>query len=123
MSWGRVAEKPPPPPRSALKKLTPLIVLLLLVLFFAFVGYHIYLSVQAISSAASKKMEDKHVVITKDGVRVQVKEVNTENYVGNTQSVLVKAWNLSTWPAYKSRLWNKGETTQADARKPYSSGW
>ena len=22
-------------------------------------------------------------------------------------SVLVKAWNYSTWPAYKSRFWNK----------------
>jgi hypothetical protein len=37
-----------------------------------------------------------------------VKEVNTENYVDATQNVLVKAWNLSTWPEYKSRLgWNK----------------
>jgi len=122
MSWGHATEKPPPPPRSALKKLTPLIVLIFLVLFFAFVGYHIYLSVQAISSAASKKMEDKHVVVTKDGMKVQVKELKTERYVDNTQSVLVKAWNLSSWPGYKSRLWNKGDTPQADSRKPYSSG-
>lgn len=27
---------------------------------------------------------------------------------GGESSVLVKAWNLSTWPAYKSRVgWNK----------------
>lgn len=24
-------------------------------------------------------------------------------------SLLVKAWNYSSWPAYKSRFWNKGE--------------
>ena len=39
-------------------------------------------------------------------------------------SVFVKAWNLSTWPAYKSRLWNKQEPqpTSSSAvhhRNPY----
>ncbi|RQM07615.1 hypothetical protein DH86_00002073, partial [Scytalidium sp. 3C] len=73
----------------------------------------------AISSAASKKMEDKHVMITKDGVKVQVKELKNESYVDKTQSVLVKAWNLSSWPAYKSRLWNQGnQQAQAEPRKP-----
>lgn len=74
---------------------------------FAFVGYHIYLSVVSISDAASKKMEKKNVVFTKDGVKVAVKDVRNDDYVDKTQSVLVKAWNLSTWPEYKSRLWNK----------------
>lgn len=64
-------------------------------------------------------MEDKHVMITKDGVKVQVKELKNESYVDKTQSVLVKAWNLSSWPAYKSRLWNQGnQQAQAEPRKP-----
>ena len=27
--------------------------------------------------------------------------------IRGVRSVLVKAWNYSTWPAYKSRFWNK----------------
>lgn len=53
-------------------------------------------------------MQSKNVVFTKDGLKVGVKEVKNENYVDQTQSLFVKAWNLSSWPAYKSRLgWNK----------------
>jgi len=58
------------------------------------------------------------VVFTKDGMKVGFKEVRTENYVGQTQSILVKAWNLSSWPAYKSRLgWNKTQEEAAKKKK------
>lgn len=40
-------------------------------------------------------MGKKHVVFTKDGVRVGVKHVENEAYVDKTQSWFVKAWNLS----------------------------
>lgn len=75
---------------------------------------------QKISSAANDKIQSKNVVFTKDGMKVGVKEMNNENYVDTTQSFLVKAWNLSTWPEYKSRLWNKQEPENAKAksRKP-----
>ncbi|KIN00826.1 hypothetical protein OIDMADRAFT_123081 [Oidiodendron maius Zn] len=105
MSWGRV--KTPPPPRSALSKLLPLIILFVLLIAITVFAYYIYVSVQKISKAANEKIQSKNVVFTKDGMRVGVKEVNTESYVGTTQSFLVKAWNLSTWPEYKSRFWNK----------------
>jgi hypothetical protein len=84
------------------------------------VGYHLYLTFQKISSTTSEKMQKKNVVFTKDGMKVGVKEMKTENYVDTTQSFLVKAWNLSEWPAYKSRLgWNKtaAEPTTT-SRKP-----
>ena len=104
-------------------KLAPLIILLFVVAIFAFVGYHLYLTAQKISSATSDKMQSKNVVLTKDGLKVGVKEVRTESYVDTTQSFLVKAWNLSTWPEYKSRLWNKqapapANGTKVEARKP-----
>jgi hypothetical protein len=70
---------------------------------------------QKISSAASDKMQSKNVVFTKDGLKVGVKEVKTESYVDSTQSMLVKAWNLSTWPGYKSRLWNQQPATGAES--------
>lgn len=74
---------------------------------FAFCAYHIYLSIVQISDAATKKMEKKNVIFTKDGVKVGVKHIKNDDYVDKTQNMLVKAWNLSTWPGYKSRLWNK----------------
>jgi hypothetical protein len=84
----------------------------------AFVGYHLYLTAQKISSATSDKMQSKNVVFSKDGLKVGVKEVRTESYVDTTQSFLVKAWNLSTWPEYKSRLgWNKQAEAPANGTK------
>ncbi|TAQ84729.1 hypothetical protein B7494_g6962 [Chlorociboria aeruginascens] len=123
MAWGRSSvPKPPPPPRSALSKLAPLIILIVLLVGFAFIGYHLYLSFQKISNAASDKMQSKNVVFTKDGLRVGVKEVKNESYVDATQNYLVKAWNLSTWPEYKSKLWNKQQPDgKLEARKPYVS--
>jgi len=85
------------------------------------VAYHIYVSMQKISAAASDKMQKKNVVFTKDGMKVGVKELKTESYVDTTQGFLVKAWNLSSWPGYKSRLWNQdAEVNKAQNRKPFS---
>jgi len=74
---------------------------------------------QKISAAASEKMEKKNVVFTKDGMKVGVKELKNESYVDTTQSFMVKAWNLSSWPGYKSRIWNQeAEVNKARGRKP-----
>lgn len=40
-------------------------------------------------------MEKKNVSFTKDGMRVGVKDVQNEEYVDRTQSVLVKAWQFA----------------------------
>ncbi|CZR57606.1 uncharacterized protein PAC_07495 [Phialocephala subalpina] len=123
MAWGRTSEVKAP--RSALSKLLPLIILFIVLAGFAFVGYHLYLTFQKISSTTSEKMQSKNVVFTKDGMKVGVKEMKNENYVDTTQSFLVKAWNLSSFPAYKSRLgWNKTPEEPASSgttsRKPFS---
>jgi len=120
MSWGSSVHKTHPPPTSAFIKSLPLIVFLLVIAIATFVGYHLFISFQKISDAATHKLESKNVVFTKDGMRVGVKELRNENYVDNTQSLLVKAWNLSTWPAYKSRLWNKQQEQELKERKPSS---
>lgn len=73
---------------------------------FSFVAYQIWVVVNDIGDATTKKMEKKNIVLTKDGVKVGVKEVRNEEYVDKTQSVLMKAWNMSSWPGYKSKLWN-----------------
>lgn len=70
-------------------------------------------------------MASKNVSFSKDGVKVGVKELKNDSYVDKTQGFLVQAWNLSTWPAYKSRLgWNapkdnaNGNGGRVEARKP-----
>jgi len=120
MAWGRSsASAPPPPTQSAFSKSLPLVILLAVLAGAAFVGYHIFLSFQKISDASLKKLQTKNVHFSKDGMRVGVKELRNENYVDHTQGFLVKAWNLSTWPAYKSRIWNKQEP-EVNQRKAYS---
>ncbi|KAH7382950.1 hypothetical protein BKA64DRAFT_727036 [Cadophora sp. MPI-SDFR-AT-0126] len=122
MAWGRSSiPKPPPPPKSALSKLLPLLILFIVLGGFAFVGYHVYLIVCNVQKTTNEKMERKNVVFTKDGMKVGVKELRNENYVDKTQSFMVKAWNLSTWPEYKSKLWNKdAPINQVESRKPFS---
>ncbi|TGO25200.1 hypothetical protein BPAE_0085g00200 [Botrytis paeoniae] len=122
MAWGS-SSKAPPPPRSALSKLLPLLIFLIILGAFAFVGYQVYLVTQQVSKSASDKMASKNVSFTKDGVKVGVKELKNESYVDRTQGFLVKAWNLSTWPAYQSRLgWNSpkdnGNGGNVESRKP-----
>ncbi|KAF7860604.1 uncharacterized protein EAF02_010838 [Botrytis sinoallii] len=124
MAWGSSSTSPPPP-RSALSRLLPLLIFLIILSAFAFVAYQVYLVTQQVSKSASDKMASKNVSFTKDGVKVGVKELKNENYVDKTQGFLVKAWNLSTWPAYQSRLgWNSpkdnGNGGKVESRKPYS---
>jgi len=125
MAWGSSKVSAPPPPQTNLFfRLLPVIILFTVLGGAAFVGYHIYLTVQKIGDHTSKKLESKNVLLTKDGMKVSVKDVKTEHQVGNTQSYLVKAWNLSTWPAYQSKFWNKAPTPAAtpaqEKRNPLS---
>ncbi|TEY63929.1 hypothetical protein BOTCAL_0149g00130 [Botryotinia calthae] len=122
MAWGS-SSKAPPPPRSVLSKLFPLVIFLVILGAFAFVGYQVYLVTQQVSKSASDKMASKNVSFSKDGVKVGVKELKNENYVDRTQGFLVKAWNLSEWPAYRSRLgWNSPKENvnggKVESRKP-----
>ncbi|KAI4770494.1 hypothetical protein E4T44_14385 [Aureobasidium sp. EXF-8845] len=64
-------------------------------------------------------MEKKNVSFSKDGMKVGVKEMSEEEYANRAQNVLVNTWNQSSFPAYKSRLWNKEEQAK---NKGASSG-
>ncbi|KAK4159655.1 hypothetical protein QBC43DRAFT_326838 [Cladorrhinum sp. PSN259] len=93
MAWGK--SKPVAPPRSLVGQLFPLIITFTFLGVAAWVGYQIYVSLAKIKEQAEKQMGDKNLHFTKDGLRVNVKEVRTESYVDSTQSWFVKAWNLS----------------------------
>lgn len=77
-----------------------------------------YVFANDLADRGVKKMEKKNMVFTKDGMKVGVKEVRSEDYADKTQSVLVKAWSYASFPAYKSRLgWNK----EAEPQRKFSS--
>ncbi|RMJ23890.1 hypothetical protein PHISP_05229 [Aspergillus sp. HF37] len=67
-------------------------------------------------------MEKKNLVFSKEGMKVGVREVTEEAEKDLSQSVLVNMWNHTSFPAYKSRLWNMaGSSEDQDSvgkRKP-----
>lgn len=107
---------------AGLSKVVPLLIFFLVLIVAAFIGYVVYTIATDVADKTSKKMEKKNIKFGKEGMKIGVKEVRNENYVDQTQSLLVKAWNYSSWPAYKSRLWNKeNEPAQKpQSRSPFS---
>jgi len=61
--------------------LLPLLILLTLLCVLTAIAYIIYTTATEIAQKTSKKMEEKNVVFSKDGMRVGVQEVRTERYV------------------------------------------
>ncbi|KAJ5338454.1 hypothetical protein N7452_005182 [Penicillium brevicompactum] len=88
------------------RNIVPLILLLVFVGILAAVGFIVYSIVQDVSKNTREKMERKNMTFTKDGMKVQVREIKDEAYKDQTQSVLVNMWNHTSFPAYKSRLWD-----------------
>ena len=79
---------------STISKLLPLIILLLVLSVAAFIGYAIFTIVNDVADKTAKKMEKKHnVVLSKDGMKVGVKELETEKYVSSSQRYV---WNFFT---------------------------
>ncbi|KAL2752206.1 hypothetical protein ACRALDRAFT_1095439 [Sodiomyces alcalophilus JCM 7366] len=90
MAWSQ------PQQTSRMSQLLPLIITFVILGGIAWVCWQVYVSIVKIQDVASQRMEKRNVVFTKDGVRVGVRHVNTEKYVDQTQSWVVKAWNLAT---------------------------
>ena len=70
---------------STLTRLLPLVLLLILLTILAFVAYAIYTIASDVKTQTEKRMEKKNVMLTKDGMRVGVKDVGREGYVDRTQ--------------------------------------
>lgn len=73
---------------ALLSKLVPLIILFLVLAFASFVGYVIYTVATDVADKTSKKMEQKNVSFGKEGMKIGVKELKTENYVDQTQKYM-----------------------------------
>lgn len=74
---------------TTLTRLLPLLLLLILLSIIGFIAYATYTVATAVKTQTEKRMEKKHVVMTKDGMRVGVKEVGREGYVDRTQRYVV----------------------------------
>jgi hypothetical protein len=48
-----------------------------------------------VAEHGKRKMSQGPISFSKDGVKVNVKDVSRESYEDSTQSVLVKTWNLA----------------------------
>ncbi|KAL5118489.1 hypothetical protein ACEQ8H_003665 [Pleosporales sp. CAS-2024a] len=75
--------------------LVPLAVLFSVVGVVAWIGYQIFLYTNELAERGVNKLEKKHVVFTKDGAKVGVKEMSAEKYADKTQKALVKTWNAA----------------------------
>ncbi|KEY79960.1 hypothetical protein BA78_8608 [Aspergillus fumigatus] len=101
-----------------MQSLIPLFILLVAIIIFSVIAYIAYSIVQEVGKNTRSKMEKKNVMFTRDGVKVGVKELTEEDYVDRSQSILVNIWNHTSFPAYKSRLWNMtGSTAEAETEK------
>ncbi|KAJ5188835.1 hypothetical protein N7491_005156 [Penicillium cf. griseofulvum] len=97
--------------------LVPLILLLVFVGIIAAVGFVAYSIMQDVGKNTREKMERKNIAFTRDGMKVQVKEVQDEAYKDRTQSVLYNMWNHTSFPAYKSRLWDMAGSSSSEPKK------
>ncbi|RAH50728.1 uncharacterized protein BO95DRAFT_438493, partial [Aspergillus brunneoviolaceus CBS 621.78] len=66
-------------------RLTPLFILLGVLLVLAAIGYVAYSIVQDVSRHTRSKMEGKNVLVTREGMKVGVREVKEEEYVDRSQ--------------------------------------
>ncbi|KAL4906135.1 hypothetical protein BDW74DRAFT_177161 [Aspergillus multicolor] len=87
-------------------RLIPLVILLIVVIVLVVIGFIAYSIIQEVSDKTKSKMEKRNVMFTKDGMKVGVRQVGEEEYVDRSQSILVNMWNHTSFPAYKSRLWD-----------------
>ena len=85
---------------STLGKILPLIITLVVLAIAAFVGIVIYSIVNDVAENTSKKMEEKNVVFTKDGMKVGVRELKGEDFVGSTQKSVFFSFQISFQMSY-----------------------
>lgn len=71
--------------------LAPLLILLTVLLVFGSIGYVVYTVATDVADKTSQKMQKKNVIVTKDGMKVGLKEVREESYVDHTQRYVLSA--------------------------------
>ena len=83
--------------------LAPLAILLSVLIVFGFVGYIAYTIANDVAEKTSKKMQRKNVIVTKDGMKVGVREIKEERYVDQTQKYVL----LSSYLSQAGGIWER----------------
>lgn len=66
--------------------LVPLLVLFVLVAIAIFIGFIAYSVASDVSDKAAQRMEKKNIKFSKEGLKVGVKQISTEDVADSTQS-------------------------------------
>lgn len=74
-----------------LKNLVPLLILFVVIGVIAVVGFVAYGIIQEVSNQTRAKMEKKHIMFNKDGLKVEVKELTDEAYRDRSQRWVTSA--------------------------------
>ena len=74
------------------RNIIPLILLLVFVGIIAAVGFVVYSIMQDVGKNTREKMERKNIAFTKDGMKVQVREVKDEAYKDQTQRCVLSSY-------------------------------
>lgn len=69
----------------ATQNLIPLLILLVVAGFLAAFGFMLYSIAQSVGQTTREKMEKKHVLFSRDGMKVGVKELKDEDYKDRSQ--------------------------------------
>ncbi|KAI1913839.1 hypothetical protein LOZ61_002492 [Ophidiomyces ophidiicola] len=84
-------------------RLFPLVMLFVVLAVLVCVGLVVYNIVMDVTHHTKKQMEKNNVMLSREGVTVELNQIPEEEYKDKTQSVLVDIWNHSTVPALKYR--------------------
>ena len=71
--------------KSVLGNLIPLVILFLLLAIVAAVGFVVYSVANDVADKTSKKMEKKNISVSRDGMKVGVKQISAEDVGDSTQ--------------------------------------
>jgi hypothetical protein len=104
------------------KDLLGLFVLFVVICIACVVGYVAYSIANEVAAKTQEKMEKKNIKVSRDGLKVGLKQVSSDQVADSTQNyrTLMKIWNQASWPEYKSRLgWGSSSATAGRGGSEY----
>ncbi|KAK2739019.1 hypothetical protein FQN57_006701 [Myotisia sp. PD_48] len=92
---------------AAWSRLLPLILIFIFVAILIAVGMIVYAVMMDVKSKTKQKMQKKQIALSRDGVKVGVKDLQAEEYQDRTQSILVNVWEAAGQASSKGSSWRR----------------
>lgn len=77
--------------------LVPLVILLFVLALMGAVGFIAWSVASDVSDKAAQRMGEKNIKFSKDGMKVGMKEISTEDVSDSTQSYVINSWSRQSW--------------------------